>query len=143
MDIVYDMPGVSKSGFNSLRPLCKAAYKGFLLAFIIGVLVAGTDALNCYACTSVTDANCADTFKADGIATSSDGCTACQKVKFDNLVTRGCGVGSEGCTENEILGVKTTTCTCSSDLCNAAYHVTVSLAMILFGILATLLQSIL
>ncbi|KAH3891969.1 hypothetical protein DPMN_016079 [Dreissena polymorpha] len=99
----------------------------------------GTDALNCYACTSVTDGNCADTFKSDGIATSSVGCTACSKVEVNDLVTRACGIGSDGCTDIEVLGIKTTTCICSSDLCNAAYHVTVSLTMILMGIFATLL----
>ncbi|KAH3709296.1 uncharacterized protein LOC127857812 [Dreissena polymorpha] len=114
----------------------------FVFAGVIAVLLcaAGTDALKCYVCSSLTDANCADTFKADGINTQSDSsCTACQKIKAGDAVSRACGVGSDGCTEIEVLGVKTATCTCSSDLCNAAYHVTVSLAMILFGILATLL----
>ncbi|XP_052250443.1 uncharacterized protein LOC127857811 isoform X3 [Dreissena polymorpha] len=113
----------------------------FVFAGVIAVLlcVAGTDALNCYVCSSTTNANCADTFKADGIDKLSLGCTACTKEKVVDVVTRACGVGSDGCTENELLGVKYTTCTCSSDLCNAAYHVTVSLAMIYFGILATLL----
>ncbi|XP_052223189.1 uncharacterized protein LOC127839059 [Dreissena polymorpha] len=110
-----------------------------ILAVLMVCIAVGTDALNCYACTSAVNGNCADPFKSDGIATSSLGCTACSKVKVEDVVTRACGVGSDGCTDIEVLGITTSTCICSSDLCNAAYHVTVSLAMILMGIFATLL----
>ncbi|XP_052232068.1 uncharacterized protein LOC127845280 [Dreissena polymorpha] len=38
--MAHDMTGVSKFGFAALRPISKAMYTGFLLAFIIGVLEA-------------------------------------------------------------------------------------------------------
>ncbi|WAR18428.1 hypothetical protein MAR_000266 [Mya arenaria] len=59
--------------------------------------------------------------------TTATGCLSCSKVKIGDVVVRGCGSTSsvELCVEVESLS--TYTCTCSTDYCNTASHVTVTM----------------
>ncbi|KAH3709146.1 hypothetical protein DPMN_068607 [Dreissena polymorpha] len=110
----------------------------FLFACALTALLcaAETNALTCYTCT-----NCNDPFSSSNVATDTT-CTACSKVKIADFVERGCtDVGSSGCTDVELFGVKTSTCFCTDALCNGGNHVTITMGAMLLGTAVVLLKA--
>ncbi|KAH3885254.1 hypothetical protein DPMN_009247 [Dreissena polymorpha] len=112
-----------------------------IVAVVVAYIAAGTNALECYICTSATDANCADPFSASNIATDTT-CTACSKAKIEDVVTRSCGLGSSGCVDVDLLGITTTTCTCTDALCNGGNHMTVTMGAMLLGTAVVLMKAL-
>merc|ERR1712179_8741 len=102
---------------------------GFILAgiLLLSVVSQTTATYTCYVCSG---GDCNDDSLNLATATQTSGCQSCSKVKVSNLVTRGCSgtYNGESCTELEFLGIETETCYCNSNLCNAADHVTISMA---------------
>ncbi|KAH3709185.1 lymphocyte antigen 6A-2/6E-1-like [Dreissena polymorpha] len=114
----------------------------FLFACALTALLcaAGTNALECYSCSSLSNGNCADEFSSSNVATDTE-CTACLKSKVKDVVTRTCGTGPSGCTDVEFLGIKTSTCICTDALCNGGNHVTITMGAMLLGTAVVLLKA--
>jgi hypothetical protein len=80
--------------------------------------------IQCYDCSSYTT-NCDDTFNSAGIPIANCSTNSCIKTKTVIAgvqdVSRRCGAGGAArCTDITEAGVTTTSCECTTDLCNTA-----------------------
>ena len=55
-----------------------------------------------------------------------------QTMVFGSETIRGCGIGIDGCIEQELL--KTVVCTCKSDLCNTSFSIKSSVVIQLLAV---------
>ncbi|WAR14832.1 hypothetical protein MAR_004937 [Mya arenaria] len=102
----------------------------FLIGAVVLLAVGQTDAIECYVCgLSFACNDNPDLAHTD--VTTLTGCQSCSKIKINRFVTRECllTAHAESCSEIDLLS--THTCYCSTNLCNSASHVTVSMAIAL------------
>ncbi|XP_053404971.1 uncharacterized protein LOC128558782 [Mercenaria mercenaria] len=103
----------------------------YFCILLIAVTVASVSSIRCYVCLS-----CSDPFEeSSSIISSCSG--SCVKGKTGNTVVRGCSNynGGDDCVEQD--GAEA--CSCTSDLCNSASGISISLAVVSFSIICMFL----
>ncbi|XP_053389841.1 uncharacterized protein LOC128552800 [Mercenaria mercenaria] len=103
----------------------------YFCILIIAVTVASVSSIRCYECTL-----CNDPFdESSASITSCDG--TCVKFQSDGSVARQCSYYMFGDSCEKIQGVET--CSCTSDLCNSASGISISVAVVSFSVICMFL----
>jgi len=106
------------------------------IVLVLAASVAISQAVKCYVCTSAGDSGCGDPFKNNNFATDCASAKGCYKSKSEvggvNVITRTCGTGADtGCKSVSLLGISSTTCSCTGENCNSAGYAKVSLVALI------------
>ncbi|XP_041466416.1 lymphocyte antigen 6B-like [Lytechinus variegatus] len=123
--------------------------KTFITLFVLAACVAPLYALDCYSCGYVTGggADCLDTFDTSTLNSSSDVTTAtcsgqCSKttVTVNSAVTAQARACVASCTGGciSLFGIRTCTNCCSTDYCNSATNVQMSIIAMMAALLLAL-----
>ncbi|XP_045200995.1 uncharacterized protein LOC123554752 [Mercenaria mercenaria] len=103
----------------------------YFCILIITVTVASVSSIRCYVCVS-----CKDPFD-ESSATTSTCSGSCVKAKTGDSVIRGCSDFNGGDACEKINGAEA--CSCTSDLCNSASGISISVAVFSFAIICMFL----